>query len=191
MKHIEMKKILSFLFILLNLIGFGQEKNCNTVNIPGKRCEVQIISQNNDTIICIAGNDCYTLEYDLSKNVTWIAYFEDTLKIREIISYQNGLQTKKHTQYFSNGKLKHQSIYENGELIGPYLSFYENGSIYCSGMYVNGRFIGTTYKYWDNGQVAEIHISTETSYFRKYITYYDPFGNSISETEFKQMWNCN
>jgi hypothetical protein len=58
-------------------------------------------------------------------------------------------------------------------------------------MQVNGSFIVTTYKYWDNGNVAEIHISTETSSFRKYITYYDTFGNSISETEFKQMWNCN
>ena len=94
MKHIEIKKILSFFFILLNLIGFGQEKNCNTVNIPSKRCEVHIISQNNDTIICITENDCYTLEYDLSKNVTWITCFEDTLNIREIINYKNGLQTK-------------------------------------------------------------------------------------------------
>ena len=161
-----MKILLSFLFVLLHLIGFGQAKNCNSVNVPGKSCVVQIIRENNDTIICLIEDDCYHIEYDLNKDATWISYSKDTSKILEIISFNDGKQTKTHTQYFDNGKLKCQSKYENGELIGPYIRFFEGGEIEWSGMQVNGCFIGTTYKYWDNGNVAEIHISTETSSFR-------------------------
>ena len=87
--------------------------------------------------------------------------------------------------------MKCQSKYENGELIGPYIRFFEGGEIEWAGMYIEGRFIGAIYKYWDNGNVAEIRIQTESSYYGKYNTYYDPSGNSILETEFKQMWNCN
>lgn len=172
-------------------IGLAQEKNCNSVNIPGKRCNVQIISNNTDTIKCIVEDDCYTILYDMTKNATWITYSKDTSQILEIISFCNEKQTKNHTQFYSDGKLKCQSNYENGELIGPYLSFYENGKIKRSGTHINGHFIGTIYKYWDNGTVAEVQIQTETSYCKKYVTYYDPLGNSISETVFKQLWNCN
>ena len=186
-----MKILLSFLFVLLHLIGFGQAKNCNSVNVPWKSCAVQIIRENNDTIICLIEDDCYHIEYDLNKDATWISYSKDTSKILEIISFNDGKQTKTHTQYFDNGKLKCQSKYENGELIGPYIRFFEGGEIEWAGMYIEGRFIGTIYKYWDNGNVAEIRIQTESSYYGKYNTYYDPSGNSILETEFKQMWNCN
>ena len=142
-----MKILLSFLFVLLHLIGFGQAKNCNSVNVPGKSCVVQIIRENNDTIICLIEDDCYHIEYDLNKDATWISYSKDTSKILEIISFNDGKQTKTHTQYFDNGKLKCQSKYENGELIGPYIRFFEGGEIEWAGMYIEGRFIGAIYKY--------------------------------------------
>lgn len=185
-----MKHYLIFFFLLIQLVGFGQAKNCHTVTVPGKKCNVQLIKESNDTIYGLVEDDCYTINFDLTKNATWIIYTQDTSRIREIISYCNGLQTNRHVENHENGKLKKQCNYENGELTGPYLTFYETGSIERAGSFLNGHFIGTSYTYWDNGTVAEVEIFTEQSRFKQYVNYYDPSGNSITQAEFNQMWNC-
>lgn len=184
-----MKILFCFLLILFDHIGFGQHKHFNTINGPGKYCNVKIISESDDTIICILGDDCDFINFDKRKDVTWIVFSADTSTILEIKSFENGKQTKAHTQYFRNGQLKQQSYYLNGQVDGAFLTYNENGKIDWSGMYVDGRFIGTIYTYWDNGRVAEIRISTETSYYGQYCIYYDSEGNSISRLQFEQKWN--
>ena len=186
-----MKIILIYTFILFGNWVIGQEKNCNTINGPLKYCDIEILSETNDTIKCIMKDNCAMAKYDITKNATWLLYSQDSSSLLEVITYCNGKENKQHTLFYRNGKLKSQSNYEDGNLIGPYITYYENGSIESSGIFSNGHFVGTSFKYWDNGKVAEIRIDTETSYYGKYVTYYDPLGNSITQTEFKQMWYCH
>ena len=186
-----MKNFQILLFLIVHFLNFGQAKNCHSVNVQGKRCNIQLIKESNDTIYGVVGDDCYITNFDLSKTATWIIYTQDTSHIREIISYCNGLQSNRHVEYYQNGKLKTQCNYENSELTGPYLTFYETGTIRCAGSIIKSHFIGTKFTYWDNGAVAEVEISTENSRYRQFVNYYDPSGNSLNETEFKQMWGCD
>lgn len=179
-----------YVFILFGNWVMSQEKNCNTIN-GSIKCNVEILSEKNDTIKCIMKDNCDEAKYDITKNATWLLYSQDTSSLLEIITFCNGKVNKQHTVFYRSGKLKIQCNYEDGKLIGPYIAYYENGSIESSGIYSQGNFIGVSYKYWDNGKVAEIRIDTETSNYGKYVSYYDPFGNSITQTEFKQMWNCH
>jgi hypothetical protein len=187
---IQFAFIFSILLIATSFVN-GQQKDCNTVNIPGETCVVQILSKKHDTIIGFVENSCFSLAYDQAINTTWIIYFEDTSTIREIINFKDGKQTKSNFQYFENGAMYCHSAYEKGELIGPYIRYYENGLINYAGIYSKDSFVGTIYKYWDNGKIAEVKIKTDIAYNAKYITHYDAFGNLISEEEFKQLWYCD
>lgn len=186
-----MKTLLIIIIGALQFLSFGQEKNCNGINGAISYCNVEILYEKNDSIYCIINEKCDQAKFDLTKNATWIVYFNDTTSLCEIASFINGKQTKGYTEYYKSGKLKIQGNYENGELNGPYLSLYEDGAIKWSGLFDYGIFVGAQYKYWDNGHVAEISTITETSQFGLLISYFNPAGKQLSEKEFKKLWNCD
>jgi len=188
----SMKNLLMRLIIGLSPFAtLGQKSNHIEINGAINYCPVEILNENNDTIRCIIKSNCDEVNFDLTKNATWIVYMNDTTNLFEIASYYNGKQTKTHTEYYKNGILKTQSNYENGELIGPYLSLYQDGRIKWSGLYSNGIFIGSQYKYWDNGQIAEIRILNETHRYGILNVFYDTTGKQISEKKYLNLCSDN
>jgi antitoxin component YwqK of YwqJK toxin-antitoxin module len=224
----KLRQLFSILLLLPALSSFSQEKNCNVIHGGPIYLDYTIWKENVDSIFCILKNNSssnnrqdeeyYKLNFDISKNKTWMFYDRDTLVLSQKFTIKDSLFTsefeknyfngnKKEKAYYLNGKLEGQRYtyyknsklesfgeYKNGEINGALISYYNNGFIACTTNSCDGHRVSVSYRYWDNDQLASVHFSTENS--SRFIPepldmYFDQNGGAISEMEFKLMWNCN
>jgi antitoxin component YwqK of YwqJK toxin-antitoxin module len=134
---LNMKNILTILFLTLNFSVFSQVKY--------EAGETNFLDFNNNGYV-------YTLKD--KKPVTGIVYIlHDNGELDIEAHYKNGKEHGKNRCWFKNGKLNWEYTSIDGKLDGTYKVWYENGQLKFEQKYILGKEDGNSKEWYENGQL--------------------------------------
>lgn len=158
--YTKMKKVITYLFILLLSVQCDESKNSD-----------DILKMESDTIT------------STNKDSTKIKENELTLDVTNALPIEN-LKDGDFKSYFPEGQLKVSGFVEQGKRVGKWESYFPNGNKQSENNYVNGLLSGKTVVLYSNGQIMYIGYYNNGTPDGEWL-YYDETGKMTKHLNYK------